>query len=856
MPLEEYRRKRRFSRSPEPRGKSARRRGGEPCFVVQKHAASRLHYDFRLELGGVLKSWAVPKGPSLDPGERRLAVAVEDHPIEYGGFEGVIPEGEYGGGTVMLWDTGTWKAEGDAAEGYAKGHLRFTLAGKRLRGGWTLARMGGRHGGKNWLLIKRDDAAARPGSGASVVEQHQRSVLSRRTMTGIAKAQDRIWRSTRKRRNAPALALPDARAEMSPEGEAPDPARIEGARKAALPATIRPQLAQLSDTTPMGDAWLHEIKFDGYRMLARIARGKVAILSRNGRDWTPTFPTLAAVLARLPVSEAVLDGEVVHLEANGASSFSALKTDLSEERTENVVYFVFDLLHLDGYRLTAARLDARKAALASLLAQLPSDGPIRFSEHILGKGERFHAEACRLGLEGIVSKRRDAPYRPGRTDAWRKVKCAQRQEFVIIGWTDPGGQRTGFGSLLLGYYDQAGALRYAGRVGSGFDERTLGELAARFKSLRRADAPSKEAAAAVPQRTHWLKPELVAEIRFGEWTADRRLRHAVFLGLRDDKPAREVVEERGSSTAVGGLRPIVASDAAEIAGVRLSHPEKVLFPESGVTKLDLAHYYIAVAEHMLPHVVGRPLSLVRCPDGRDKQCFFQKHLGPGAPAALDSIALDEKDGVERYPIVRDVGGLVALVQMGVLEIHIWGSRAPRVEQPDRVVFDLDPDAGLPWDRVTTAALETRALLADIGLDSVALATGGKGLHVVAPIKPQLGWDEIKRFARAVADELVRRDPTAYTASLAKRARHGRIFVDYLRNQRGATGIAPYSVRARPGAPVAVPLAWKEVEHGIRSDQFTVASLPPRLAEPQHDPWRAVAALEQSLPATLRRKRRA
>jgi bifunctional non-homologous end joining protein LigD len=851
--LSQYRRKRDFTKTPEPAGARRRRAPGKLRFVVQKHAARRLHYDFRLEMGGVLKSWAVPKGPSLDPRVKRLAVHVEDHPLEYGDFEGVIPEGEYGGGTVIVWDKGTWVPdEEDPEAAYRRGALKFELRGKRLRGRWALVRMEGRDGGKNWLLIKEKDDTARPGSEDEVTAENQTSVKSGRDIEQVAKARDRVWRSNRGEQDRGQVPVPI------------DPGSIKGARKSTMPRAPRPQLATLSEEVPAGTGWLHEIKFDGYRLLARITDGKVRLLTRNGLDWTDRFPQLAERLARMGRRQAIIDGEVVHLRADGISSFSALQDDLSRRDTASAVYYAFDLLYLDGYALTAARLDARKEALNALLVALPSDN-IRYSDHVLGQGDAFFHRACEMHLEGTISKRADAPYRPGRSRAWLKVKCEQREEFAVIGWTDPGGSRKDLGSLLLGYYDKAGNLNFAGAVGTGFTREMLHDLRRRLEPFARDSPPSRAIARTAPRRAHWVNPELVAELRFTEWTEDGKLRHPAFLGLREDKTAREVVREPIAGAAVAP--PNVEADdmpkkpsprdTIDIAGVRLSNAAKVLYPEDGVTKLDLARYYERIADNILPELRGRPLTLVRCPEGYRSQCFYQKHANATVPKALRRIPVEEKGEMTTYLIADDLTGLVSLVQLGVLEIHVWGSTERRLEHPDRVVLDLDPDEGLAWSRIVEAALGLRKLLADIGLESFTKTTGGKGLHVVVPLQPRYGWDEIKAFAKSLAEDMARKDPAGYTVTMAKRARRDRIFIDYLRNQRGATAISAYSARARRGAPVAVPLSWQEVEAGrIRSDAFTIATLPQRLASLKRDPWAAIAELKQVLPAAVRRRLRA
>jgi bifunctional non-homologous end joining protein LigD len=839
--LATYRKKRDFAQTPEPQGASGRRAARALRFVVQKHAARRLHYDFRLELSGTLRSWAVPKGPSFDPGVKRLAVQVEDHPLDYADFEGVIPAGQYGGGTVLVWDTGTWTPIGKDPEGDLKaGALKFELQGKKLRGAWALVRMGGKRGDKNWLLLKEKDAAAKPGSGDAITAKRRKSVISGRDLAQIAKARDRVWQSNREEGKASAV----------------DPAAIAGARRGALAKKPAPELASLVAAVPEGEGWLHEIKFDGYRMLARIAGGDVTLLSRNGLDWTDRFPQVVAALARLGLGAAVLDGEIVHLRPDGVSSFAALKDDLSRGDTSAAVYMLFDLIHLEGFDLSGAPLDARKRALAQLLAGT-GNGVLRFSEHIEGRGEDFYGSACRMGLEGIISKRADAPYRSGRSKAWLKVKCQTREELVVIGWTDPAGKRQGFGSLLLGYYDAEGALHFAGGVGTGFDEGALRALRRQLDRLAVKAPPSAAIARAAPRRAHWVKPELVAELRFSEWTEDGRLRHPVFLALREDKTAREVVRDPRAGTALPADPPRPAAAAprstAEIAGVRLSNADKVLYPEDGITKLDLARYYEAVAAYVLPELAGRPLTLLRGPEGYRGNSFFQKHATNAVPKTLRRIEIPEKEGTSIYLVADDLPALLSLVQMGVLEIHVWGAREPQLEKPDRVVFDFDPDTGLAWERVSEAALALRRRFEEIGLESFVKATGGKGLHVVLPLRPSLYWDGIKAFAKAMAQELAERHPTAFTTSLAKKARSGRIFIDYLRNQRGATAIAAYSTRARAHAPVAAPLSWEEVASGIRSDAFTVATMGERLRRQKRDPWHGIAEVKQSLPAALLRK---
>jgi bifunctional non-homologous end joining protein LigD len=886
MALEEYQRKRDFRKTPEPAGRPepAQKPANALSFVVQKHAARRLHYDFRLELNGVLLSWAIPKGPSLDPGEKRLAVHVEDHPIEYGGFEGVIPKGQYGGGTVLLWDRGTWIPEvPDPEAAYRKGALKFRLDGEKLHGHWALVRMGGKAANErheNWLLIKERDEEAQPGSDAALVEQNPLSVATGRSMEQIAAEHDRVWDSgvgeiagdpapARKASKKPAATLPP------------------GARKRAMPAVIAPQLATLADKPPDGPEWLHEIKYDGYRLLARIENGKIRLLTRNGLDWTAKFPALARALAKLPVETGLIDGELVALALDGTTSFAELQDRIARGRTDDLVFFAFDLLYRDGYDLTGAALEDRKAALAEIV---PHDGSgmVRYSDHQQGRGPEFYRNACKYELEGIISKRRDKPSRPGRGADWLKVKCLNDDEFVIVGFTDPERSRQGFGALLLAYYDPVGTLSYAGRVGTGFDTAQLVELRRRLDAIVRPDPPVALPKGVSKKGVHWTEARLVAQVRYGNITTDGILRHASFEGLREDKrpeevvypanlgkaspdapltptlspqagrgsPRRQLRTGEGHSRIRAEAKPQISEPARDgsiiFEGVRLTHPDRILYPDRGITKLALAQYYAAVKDWAVPQIAHRPLTLVRCPDGQAWQCFYQKHLSSGVPDVVGRIEIPEKSGSETYLVIDNLAGLIAMVQIGVLEIHLWGSTVDKLETPDRIIFDFDPDEGLPWDRVTAAAIEMREALLGIGLESFVKTTGGKGLHVVAPVMPKLGWDAIKEFSKWVAERFVAAYPDRFTSNMAKRARSGRIYIDYLRNGRGATAIAPYSARARAGAPVATPLFWEEVEKGVKPDGFTVTSLPQRLAKLKSDPWAEMPKLRQSIGAKIRK----
>jgi bifunctional non-homologous end joining protein LigD len=868
MTLEEYRRKRDFKKTAEPAGGRIRKTPSPEGrgFVIQKHAARRLHYDFRLELDGVLKSWAVAKGPSYDPKDKRLAVHTEDHPMEYGDFEGVIPKGEYGGGTVLLWDRGHWFPEGEnPSEAYRKGRLKFRLEGEKMHGNWALIRMGGSsgEGGKNWLLIKERDDQAR--DDFSVVDERPESVTTGRDLDEIAKEKDRVWRSNRGRS---------------------DPSELPGARPGKLPDSLEPELATLVDEAPDGDQWLHEIKFDGYRALARLDTGRVRLLTRRGNDWTEKFQSVADALKELEVNQALIDGEIVILKENGASSFEALQQALSTGDDSQMLYYVFDILHLNRCDLTQIPLETRKEVLRELVPP-GEEGRIRFSDHVGGRGSDFLKQACRLGLEGVVSKRRDRPYRSGRVGQWLKAKCLNRQELVIGGFTKGKGARESLGALHVGYYEKPGSdrLLYAGKVGTGFTDKTLAEMQERLKKLVRKTSPFVDAPR--DRSASWVEPELVAEIDFTEWTRDGVLRHPSFKGLRLDRDAREVVREVPQDTpeedaapAESGKKPAakknakkqapaakskpakaksakpaaaVKSGAADLSRFRLSNPDKALWPEQGVTKAALAEYYVAVAEWMLPHVAKRALTLVRCPNGRGKPCFYQRHPGEGMPPAIRTVPVKEKDGTYDSISIDDVEGLIGLVQIGALEIHTWGSRLDKIEQADRIVFDLDPDEGLPWPRVVEGAKITRERLRDLGLESFLKTTGGKGLHVVVPIRRGPDWDEVKAFTKAVVEQMAGDDPARFTANMSKAKRKGRIYVDFLRNQRTATFIAPFSTRAKPGAPVSVPIFWEELDEGVRSDQFNTTTLPRRLLSLKEDPWAEIDNQRQGITAAAKRK---
>jgi bifunctional non-homologous end joining protein LigD len=880
MGLQEYKRKRDFKKTPEPAGKVAAAKGHS--FVIQKHAATRLHYDFRLEMEGVLRSWAVPKGPSLDPAEKRLAVHVEDHPLDYGDFEGIIPKGQYGGGTVLLWDHGTWyleeDGETDPVKAYRKGKLKFRLEGEKLHGRWNLVRMHGEKAGENkenWLLFKENDEAAVPGSGDAVVQEYPESVATGLSLEEIAADPDRVWKSNREEKVEKKEAKKPAKAPKAAPASALSPASLPGARKAKIPAKIAPQLATLVSEPPKGEEWVHELKFDGYRIVCELREGKVKAVTRNGKDWSDRFGVVTRAVADLPAREVVLDGEVAVLLPNGTTSFQALQNALGGDTNADLVYFVFDLLYLDGHDLRGVPLLERKQALARLLETQPKQGTIRLSDHVQGSGDEFYRHSCDFGLEGIISKRGDLPYEGGRGKGWLKVKCLKRQELVIVGFTDPEGSRTGLGALLLAV-NQGDDLVFAGKVGTGFNATTLKDLRKRLDKLERKTPAFKKAPrGAEARRSHWVEPKLVAEVAFTEWTEDGVLRHPTFQGLREDKAASDVVREveqkppakkivakktAAKKTAKGPRKDLPAlgperdpedvTSIGEVAGVRITNPDRVLYPEQGLTKRELALYYERIAAWILPHLQNRPLTLVRCPEGHEKQCFYQKHISEQVPATVKRVTI-EGDSVP-YGAVDSLPGLISLVQMGVLELHIWGSHIDDVERPDYVVWDLDPDEGLGWDRVVEGALKVRELLEGLGLQTFLKTTGGKGLHVCVPLVRRGDWDDVKAFTKAVVETIVAAEPSRYTSKLPKASRKGKIFIDYLRNGRGATSIAAYSTRARPNAPVSTPLFWEELETDVRGNTYTVRNLPERLEGLESDPWASFLKVRQSITAAMKK----
>jgi bifunctional non-homologous end joining protein LigD len=790
--LERYREMRDFEVTPEPRGKKLRARKNRLRYFIQRHDATRLHYDVRLELEGVLKSWAVPKGPSLDPADKRLAMQTEDHPLEYGEFEGVIPEKQYGAGEVVLWDRGVWTPEDkDPAAALAKGRLHLRLDGEKLRGSWILTRTSKGEERSSWLMIKRHDEAARPGVDITVER---------------------------------------------PESVKRAPRTAKRASRAELPQFVTPQLATLVSQPPKSGDWVYEVKHDGYRMLARLSANEVRLFTRSGREWTQKLPHLARELGRLGLDGAWLDGEIVVLRPDGRSSFQALQNAFEGGADSKIVYYVFDAPFLEGRDLRHLALRERKARLRKALQP---GGTVRFSEDLAGGAQEILENACKLGLEGLIGKEAGSVYVPGRTRSWIKLKCRLTQDFVIAGYTRPGGSRQGFGALVLGVYERPGKLVYAGKVGTGFDDELLSDLSRKLSRLKRSDSPLEN-----PPRERdiqWLRPVLVAQVEYTERTDDGVIRQGSFMGLREDIPAK----------SVGMEAPQAAPERASARTMKITHPDRLIWPALGIRKIDLVEYFEQVGEWFLPHVAGRPLTLVRCPDGVEKQCFYQRHLNMGASPG-DVLTFKRLRSSKGYYIyVNTLQGVISVVQNGAVEFHTWGATAPEAQHPDRITLDLDPDPDLPWQQVMEGAALTRALVEGLNLRCFLKTTGGKGLHIVFPIERRNTWDEVKAFAESIAGFLVRAEPGRFTAKIAKQSRGGKIFVDYLRNAETASAVAAYSPRARPGAHVSTPLDWDELDSTDIRGAFTVLNIAQRLRSIKVDPWAGYDSVRQRITDSMR-----
>ncbi len=954
--LERYRSMRDFNTTAEPSGSGpntntfAMRKPttsrGLP-FVIQKHAASHLHYDFRLSWGGVLKSWAIAKGPSYNPQERRLAIEVEDHPLEYGGFEGIIPQGQYGGGTVMIWDQGSWWPQLGSENVDAclrAGHLKFEMNGSKMKGKWALIRMNhAAHGPKDkpqWLLIKEHDKYERGPTDPAITDERPNSSVTGRSIDQIAHASDHVWNSNRADPLESAPAPKAATKKSAPvPAKKPKPAptptiNLDELPHERQPDFIPPQLALEATSTPNTDDWIHELKLDGYRIQARKAGKQVQLLTRKGIDWTHRMPTVAKAVAALPVHDCTLDGEVVVLASDGTSSFALLQASFQNAETHPLTYFVFDLLHIDGHDPRDLSLRERKDLLATILPPDYDGETIRLSEDIPGNGQEVFRKACALHAEGILSKRADAPYRSTRSSDWLKSKCLHEQELVIAGFTISSEGPDRVGALLLGYYPPVKRgpktprhLVYAGRTGTGFTQKARRDLLTQLVKLRVPESPFDRIPNDATRAVYWVRPTLVAQVRFATWTSDNLVRQAAFLGLREDKSATEVTREsptvaprpkaaraatkptkpakprasashRSESLQHFALtatksksprskppmpaksapsKPVAAkskptksttpnSGAPGLASetwvkpttqvrtkpkgapdLHLTHPDKILDPASGLTKQQLADYYALVADRMLPYIANRPLSLVRCPQGAGKPCFFQKHVNAWVPPGIKTIDIQDKTSAEPEPYITldTAEAIVSLAQMNVLEIHPWGSTNEDLEHPDRLIFDLDPDAELPWLTVAAAAAEVRQRLKNLGLESFLKLTGGKGLHVVAPIQPTLTWTELKTAAHNFVLSMERENPDLYLTKMTKSSRAGRIFLDYLRNQRGATSVAPYSPRARVGATISLPLPWTALTRDVHPvlSVFDVVANHTKL---RPDPWKAFLTTHQQL----------
>jgi bifunctional non-homologous end joining protein LigD len=862
--LETYRAKRDFSQTDEPSGKARVPAANALRFVVQRHDASRLHYDFRLELDGVFKSWAVTKGPSVDPHDKRLAVEVEDHPLDYGDFEGTIPEGEYGGGTVQLWDRGYWLPEGDPHQGMKDGNLKFVLEGGRLHGGWVLVRMkSDRFGGKrkNWLLIKHNDKSAHEGDADRLLKE-PRSIASGRTLEEIAAGTGRAPTPfmSRKRKVA-------AGAVWGGEDRAKKPARRTKTAKArkvsSMPRFVEPQLCKLVERAPSGAGWGHEVKFDGYRLQLRVEDGKAVLRTRKGLDWTAKFTAIAKQTAKL--SDCIIDGEAVALDHDGAPDFAALQAALSEGNSDDLIFFAFDLLFAENEDLRPLPLDQRKARLRELLDGLKGrHAGLRYVEHFETAGDAVLESACRMHFEGIVSKELDAPYRSGRVGSWTKTKCRAGHEVVIGGWTSEAGRLR---SLLAGVHRGDGKdskLVYVGRVGTGFGEATVRKLLPRLHEAE-SDTSPFSAGASPPKEAgmHWVRPELVAEIEFAGWTAAGNVRQAAFKGLRADKPAEEVETERPAKPERTGMaKPKPkrtarkatsgrASGSRMVMGVSISHPDKPLWPDEKppVTKIELAQYYETIGDWMIDHLKGRPCSIVRTPDGIDGQRFFQRHAMPGSSNLIEEVKV--RGDKKPYLQIDRVEGLAAVAQMGATELHPWNCQPDDPELPGRLVFDLDPGPDVKFASVIAAAREVADQLKGTGLVPFCKTTGGKGLHVVVPLTTDPkspDWDTAKTFAKEICRRLAEANPKRYVINMAKKEREGRIFLDYLRNDRTATAVAPLSSRAREGATVSMPLDWKQVKTGLDPRKYTVRTAPGLLKRSK--PWRDYAGSARPLRSAI------
>ncbi|ANI61135.1 DNA ligase D [Pseudomonas sp. GR 6-02] len=838
--LDDYNRMRDFVATPEP---AAAKRSGKKAvkdhalqFCIQKHDASQLHYDFRLELDGALKSWAVPKGPSLDPKVKRLAIHVEDHPLDYATFEGTIPEGHYGAGEVIVWDRGVWIPQDDPAKAYAKGRLKFELQGEKLGGLWNLVRthMPGKQ--EQWFLIKHQDGAARPESDYDVVAAEPDSVLSDRTIVAKSKPSP--------------VKKPAARARRERSSQ------LTGARRARLPELLKPELATLVESAPDGE-WSYEIKFDGYRVMARIDHDEVKLFTRNGHDWTHKLPEQAAALAALGLESAWLDGEMVVADEQGVPDFQALQNAFDAGRSASIVYYLFDLPYLNGVDLREVPVEARRAALATVLK--PNENPLlRFSDTFNESPEALLDSVCKMHMEGLIGKRLGSPYVSRRSSDWIKLKCKHRQEFIVVGFTDPKGSRSAFGALLLGLHDRdSGELRYAGKVGTGFSEASLKRLYEQLKPLQTKKPPVVNPPTGVEVKgVHWLKPVLLAEVAFAEMTKDGSVRQAVFHGLREDKPATDITEERPTTVKTSTTKTKTSQATPSQVGleqgkVRITHPDRVIDASSGTTKMQLAEYYASVAEWILPQLKDRPVALVRAPDGITGELFFQKNAENLAIPGI--ITLDKALTGQPMMVINNAEALIGAVQMSTVELHTWNATSVDLDKPDRFVLDLDPDPALPWKSMVEATRLILTVLDELGLKAFLKTSGGKGIHLVVPLTRKHGWDEVKDFSHAIVSHMAKLLPERFSAVSGPKNRVGRIFIDYLRNGLGATTICAYAVRSREGLPVSVPIFREEVAELKGANQWNLHTVHERLAEVGDEPWAELKKTRQTITAEMRRR---
>lgn len=896
MGLMKYRHKRNFNITDEPSGKNARQ-SNHPIFVIQKHGASHLHYDFRLEMNGVLKSWAIPKGPSLDPSVKRLSVEVEDHPIEYASFEGVIPEKQYGAGPVMIWDRGYWSSlELSSQQAYKKGKMTIQLFGEKLQGRWHLIKI--KNSTKNnWLLVKAKDKYAK--TNIEILKKKPFSVISKKTLDQIKSNQNSIIHKNTPARSAhPAHSIPKRKVSPSDHPvllKMNDYIRtFPEAHRQKIPGALKPELAYLVDKTPQGNAWLHEIKYDGYRILCFIKNGKISLVTRNGKNWTQHFPGIVADVEKLKLNNAILDGELVALDNQGNISFQELQESIKTSNIHNIYYYIFDLIYLNEFNLSKIPLINRKKLLKQIfkpVQSLQKNHSILYSEFIIGNGQEMFDFICKNGLEGMVSKKLTSPYENQRSTAWLKSKCGLRQEFVIAGFTPPQGTRKYFGALLLGVYNQKHEFIYCGKVGTGFSNNTLAQIFEKMKKYISKSTPFSDLTR-VERKNNvtWLKPRLIAEISFTEFTREGILRHPSFQALRLDKKPEEVQREQAvylhpshgldkqpdsspaphrlhSRTRSNGSQPdaddqhnIVSpkknvltdyrrgtqsqGNEVHLVGIELTHPDKILYPPDKITKLDLAEYYESIADKILPHLTNRPLSILRCPNRFNQTCFFQKHLNQRFSKHLHSIKItgDDKD----YFYIKNIQGLIALVQLSALEIHPWGSQIDNIEKPDLITLDLDPDSSISWQQLRESTLFIRDQLDTLGLEGFLKTTGGKGLHIVIPIARKLDWKDVKSFTQLFALKMCQLQPDRFVATASKSKRAGKIFLDYLRNGRGATSVAAYSTRARLHCPISMPIAWQELKKIKSSSEVNLLNINDYLKKVKKDPWADFSACRQSL----------